>query len=175
MRFKYLFRNSYFIMVRGFIVYSEDDQKTNTQLYDFIQDIKQNSSLKVTEKSKVQLDDNNNVTLDDRSKQNILECDIFICCLSKNFYNSKLTDVVKFAYSIARKKINTLYLENEEELFKEMEDQISLLKEKDRREEESFLLKINQSFFRLKTVEYSSIDQIQKVNIFLSIQLRKGR
>jgi hypothetical protein len=90
--------------MRAFIVYSEDDQKTNTQLYDFIQDIKQNSSLKVTEKSKVQLDDNNNVTLDDRSKQNILECDIFIFCLSKNFYNSKLTDVVKFAYSIARKK-----------------------------------------------------------------------
>ena len=160
--------------MRAFIVYSEDDQKTNTLLYDFIQDIKHNSSLKVTEKSKVQLDDNNNVTLDDRSKQNILECDIFICCLSKNFYNSKLTDVVKFAYSIARKKINTLYLENEEELFKEMEDQISLLKEKDRREEESFLLKINQSFFRLKTVEYSSIDQIQKVNIFLVYSLEKG-
>ena len=159
--------------MRAFIVYSEDDQKTNTQLYDFIQDIKQNSSLKVTEKSKVQLDDNNNVTLDDRSKQNILECDIFICCLSKNFYNSKLTDVVKFAYSIARKKINTLYLENEEELFKEMEDQISLLKEKDRREEESFLLKINQSLFT-KTVEYSSIDQIQKVNIFLVYSLEKG-
>ena len=160
--------------MRAFIVYSEDDQKTNTQLYDFIQDIKQNSSLKVTEKSKVQLDDNNNVTLDDRSKQNILECDIFICCLSKNFYNSKLTDVVKFAYSIARKKINTLYLENELELFIEMEDQIFLLKEKDRREEESFLLKINQSFFRLKTVEYSSIDQIQKVNIFLVYSLEKG-
>ena len=160
--------------MRALIVYSEDDQKTNTQLYDFIQDIKQNSSLKVTEKSKVQLDDNNNVTLDDRSKQNILECDIFICCLSKNFYNSKLTDVVKFAYSIARKKINTLYLENEKELFKEMEDQISLLKEKDRREKESFLLKINQSFFRLKTVEYSSIDQIQKVNIFLVYSLEKG-
>ena len=159
--------------MRAFIVYSEDDQKTNTQLYDFIQDIKQNSSLKVTEKSKVQLDDNNNVTLDDRSKQNILECDIFICCLSKNFYNSKLTDVVKFAYSIARKKINTLYLENEKELFKEMEDQISLLKEKDRREEESFLLKINQSLFT-KTVEYSSIDQIQKVNIFLVYSLGKG-
>jgi hypothetical protein len=55
-----------------------------------------------------------------------------------------------------------------------MEDQISLLKEKDRREEESFLLKINQSFFRLKTVEYSSIDQIQKVNIFLVYSLEKG-
>jgi hypothetical protein len=160
-------------MVRAFIVYSEDDQKNNTKLNGFIQDIKQNPNLIITEKNKV-LDENNNVTLDDRSKQNILECDIFICCLSKNFYNSKLTDVVKFAYSIARKKINTLYLENEKELFKEMEDQISLLKEKDRREEESFLLKINQSFFRLKTVEYSSIDQIQKVNIFLVYSLEKG-
>ena len=161
-------------MVRAFIVYSEDDQKNNTKLNGFIQDIKQNANLKVTEKNKVQLDDNNNVTLDDRSKQNILECDIFICCLSKNFYNSKLTDVVKFAYSIARKKINTLYLENEKELFKEMEDQISLLKEKDRREGESLLLKINQSFFRFNTVEYSSIDQIQKVNIFLVYSLEKG-
>jgi hypothetical protein len=53
-----------------------------------------------------------------------------------------------------------------------MEDQISLLKEKDRSEEES-LLKINQSFFT-KTVEYSSMDQIQKVNIFLVYSLEKG-
>jgi len=160
-------------MVRVFIVYSEDDQKNNTQLYDFIQDIKQNSNLKVTEKNKVQLDDNNNVKLDEKSKQNILKCGIFICCLSKNFYNSKLTDIVKFAYSIARKKINTLYLENEKKLFKEMNDQILLLEEKNRAKE-SFLLEINQSFFRLKTVEYSSIDQIQKVNIFLVYSLEKG-
>jgi len=155
-------------MVRGFIVYSEDDQKNNTQLNGFIQDIKQNPDLIITETNKVQLDENNNVKLDDKSKQNILECDMFICCLSKNFYNSKLTDVVKFAYSIARKKIYTLYLENEKELLKEMEDHNLLLEETDRLKE-SFLLEINQSFFRFKTVEYSSIGQIQKVNIFFNI------
>ena len=160
-------------MVRAFIVYSEDDQKNNTKLNGFIQDIKQNPNLIITEKNKV-LDENNNVTLDDRSKQNILECDIFICCLSLKFYESNLIDIVKFAHCIARKTINSFYLENGEELFRKMEDQISLLKEKDRREEESFLLKINQSFFRLKTVEYSSIDQIQKVNIFLVYSLEKG-
>jgi hypothetical protein len=105
-------------MVRAFIVYSEDDQKNNTKLNGFIQDIKQNPNLKVTEKNKVQLDDNNNVTLDDRSKQNILECDIFLCCLSLKFCESNLIDIVKFAHCIARKTINTFYLEDEKELFK---------------------------------------------------------
>jgi hypothetical protein len=115
-----------------FLLYSKDDE-THTKLNELNQIL--NETKHLTQKNAFQLDEN--------TKQSILECDIFICCLSKKFSESKLIDIVKFAYCIARKGINTLYLEPDKELFLEkLEDQ---------------------SFFRLKTVEYSSFGQIEKV------------
>ena len=115
-----------------FLLYSKDDE-THTKLNELNQIL--NETKHLTQKNAFQLDEN--------TKQSILECDIFICCLSKKFSESKLIDIVKFAHCIARKGINTLYLEPDKELFLEkLEDQ---------------------SFFRLKTVEYSSFGQIEKV------------
>jgi hypothetical protein len=122
---------------RVFFLYSKDDE-TNIKLKDLIQDIKQNQNFIFTQ--------NNGFQLDDKTKEIILESDIFICCLSKKFYDLKLIDIVKFANCIARKRINTIYLENEKE---------------------QFLAKVeDQSFFRCKTVEFSSMGQIVKVDIF---------
>ena len=108
-------------------------------------------------------------------KKTILDCDIFICCLSKNFFESKLIDMVKFTYCVARKKINTIYLEDKEELEKMMkkdirnkEKQLLSLKDKKLMKEcilSRILLEANHNFLRLKTIEYS-IDQIKKVNFF---------
>ena len=153
-----------------FLLFSKDDE-TNTELKDLIQNVENIEHLKITQK--------NDFQLDDTTKQNILDCDIFICCLSKKFFESKLIDTVKFAYCIARKQINTFHLEDKEELeemmrnnIQKMEEQILLLKKKDRLEDkdkrllkECILLEANHNFFRLKTIEYS-IDQIKKVNIF---------
>jgi len=152
-----------------FLVFSKDDE-TITELKDLIQNVENIEHLKITQK--------NDFQLDDTTKQNILDCDIFICCLSKKFFESKLIDTVKFAYCIARKQINTFHLDKEEleEMMRnniqKMEEQILLLKKKDRLEDkdkrllkECFLLEANHNFFRLKTIEYS-IDQIKKVNIF---------
>jgi hypothetical protein len=124
-----------------FLLYSKYDE-TNTQLKDLIQDIKQNQNFIFIQ----------NNELDDETKKIILEYEIFICCLSKKFYDSKLIDTVKFAHFIARKRINTIYFEHEKE---------------------RFLAKVeDQSFFRFKTVEYSSFDKILKVNFFLYIAQR---
>ena len=153
-----------------FLVFSKDDE-TITELKDLIQNVENIEHLKITQK--------NDFQLDDTTKQNILDCDIFICCLSKKFFESKLIDTVKFAYCIARKQINTFHLEDKEKLeemmrnnIQKMEEQILLLKKKDRLEDkdkrllkECILLEANHNFFRLKTIEYS-IDQIKKVNIF---------
>ena len=133
MQFEYIIRN-YFMMARNvLLLYFKGDE---TKLSDLIQEVSKIKHL--TRKNDSQLDEN--------TKQSILECDIFICCLSKEFSESKMVDIVKFAYCIARKRINTIYLEKDKVLF--------LAKVED------------QSFFRLKTVEYSSLDQIKKVNIF---------
>ena len=153
-----------------FLVFSKDDE-TITELKGLIQNVENIEHLKITQK--------NDFQLDDTTKQNILDCDIFICCLSKKFFESKLIDTVKFAYCIARKQINTFHLEDKEKLeemmrnnIQKMEEKILLLKKKDRLEDkdkrllkECILLEANHNFFRLKTIEYS-IDQIKKVNFF---------
>ena len=137
-----------------FLVFSKDDE-TITELKDLIQNVENIEHLKITQK--------NDFQLDDTTKQNILDCDIFICCLSKKFFESKLIDTVKFAYCIARKQINTFHLDKEEleEMMRnniqKMEEQILLLKKKDRLEDkdkrllkEFILLEADQKFFRLK-------------------------
>jgi hypothetical protein len=123
-----------------FLLYCKDDE-TNSKLGGLIRDIKHNQDLFITQK--------NDFQLDGKTKKIIFECDIFICCLSKKFSESKLIDIVKFTHYIARKRIDTIYLENQKE---------------------RFLAKVeDQSFFRFKTVEYSSFDQIEKVNIIYNI------
>ena len=157
-----------------FLLYSKDDIN-NKELEELMIDIKQDQNMIIKQ--------NNDFQWDNTTKQTILVCDIFICCLSKKFFESKLIDMVKFTYCIARKKINTIYLEYKEELeemmkndIQEMEEQISLLKKKDPLQDKDkklikecilarILLEANHNFFRLKTIEYS-IDQIKKVNIF---------
>jgi hypothetical protein len=86
-----------------FLLYSKDDENI-PKLESLKQNIKQNINLILTQQNVVQLDN--------PTKQIILDCDIFICCLSIKFYDSKLIDAVKFAYCIARKQINTFHLED---------------------------------------------------------------
>ncbi len=124
-----------------FLLYSRDDENI-PKLKSLIQDIEQNQNLILTQQNVFQLDNT--------TKKIILECDIFICCLSWKFYNLKLIDTVKFAWCIARKQIITFYLR----------------KDKERRLPEE-----DQNFFRYKTVEYSSIDEIREVNIFFYINI----
>ena len=119
-----------------FLLFSKDDE-TNPELKGLIQNVENIQHLNVTQK---------NDELDDRTKQNILDCDIFICFLSRKFSDSKLIDIVKFSSYIARKKINTFYIDNDIE---------------------QYLQQVDQSFFRYKTVEFSTLDQIVKVNIFI--------
>ena len=139
------------------LLYSKDDE-ANIELENLKQDIK-NKQLTLTPYSDFEFDKEPN------RKKIILECDTFICCLSLKFYESNLIDIVKFAHCIARKTINSFYLEDGEELFRKMEDQIN----QNDQPEKSFLLQVNRSFFRSKTVKYSSIDQI-KVSIFLYVE-----
>ena len=117
-----------------FLLFSKDDE-TNPELKGLIQNVENIQHLNVTQK---------NDELDDRTKQNILDYDIFICFLSRKFSDSKLIDIVKFSSYIARKKINTFYIDNDIE---------------------QYLQQVDQSFFRYKTVEFSTLDQIVKVNI----------
>jgi hypothetical protein len=147
-----------------FLLYSKDDIN-NKKLEELMKDIKQDQNMIIKQ--------NNDFQWDNTTKQTILDCDIFICCLSRKFHDSKLIDAVKFAYCIARKQINTFHLEEKEEL-EEMQEQILLLKKKDPLQDkdkkllkESILLEVNQKFFKLKTIEYSSIDQ-KKVSIFFN-------
>ena len=60
-----------------FLLFSKDDE-TNPELKGLIQNVENIQHLNVTQK---------NDELDDRTKQNILDCDIFICCLSRKFSN----------------------------------------------------------------------------------------
>ena len=116
-----------------FLLFSKDDE-TNPELKGLIQNVENIQHLNVTQK---------NDELDDRTKQNILDCDIFICCLSRKFSDSKLIDTVKFASYIARRKINAFYLNNNiKRCLPKMEDQ---------------------RFFEYRTVKFSSLDQIVKV------------
>ena len=119
-----------------FLLFSKDDE-TNTELKGLIQNVENIEHLKITQK--------NDFRLDDTTKQNILDCDIFICCLSRKFSDSKLIDTVKFASYIARRKINAFYLDNSIKR--------CMPKVKD------------QSFFEYRTVKFSSFDQIVKVKI----------
>ena len=87
----------------------------------------------------------NKQEIDANTKTNILECDIFICCLSTSSSKS-LINIVKFARCIARKQINTLFLETADKCLEEEEDK---------------------SFFNDKTHKIDSIrDHIEKVNLF---------
>ena len=137
-----------------FLLYSKDDE-ANVELERLKQDVTKTKQLTLTPYSDFEFDKEPN------RKKIILECDIFICCLSLKFYESNLIDIVKFAHCIARKTINSFYLEDGEELFRKMKDQIN----QNDQPEKMFLLQVNRSFFRSKTVKYSSIDQI-KVSIF---------
>ena len=119
-----------------FLLFSKDDE-TNTELKGLIQNVENIEHLKITQK--------NDFRLDDTTKQNILDCDIFICCLSRKFSDSKLIDTVKFASYIARKKINTFYIDNDIEQYLQQKE--------------------DQSFFEYRTVKFSTLDQIVKVKI----------
>jgi hypothetical protein len=117
-----------------FLLFSKYDEK-NTELKGLIQNVENIEHLKITQK--------NDFQLDDTTKQNILDCDIFICCLSRKFSDSKLIDTVKFASYIARSKINAFYLDNNiKRCLPKVEDQ---------------------RFFEYRTVKFSSLDQIVKV------------
>ena len=119
-----------------FLLFSKDDE-TNTELKGLIKNVENIEHLKITQKNYYQLDDT--------AKQNILDCDIFICCLSRKFSDSNLIDTVKFASYIARRKINAFYLNNNiKRCLPKMEDQ---------------------RFFEYRTVKFSSLDQIVKVKI----------
>ncbi len=140
-----------------FLLYSKDDE-ANLELERLKQDVTKTKQFTLAPYSDFELENETN------RKKIILECDIFFCCLSLKFYESNLIDIVKFAHCIARKTINTFYLEDEKELFKKMEDQIKSLDQK-YQPKKRFMLEVNRSFFGSKTVKYTSIDQI-KVNIF---------
>jgi len=140
-----------------FLLYSKDDE-ANLELERLKQDVTKTKQFILTPFSDFELEDETN------RKKIILECDIFFCCLSLKFYESNLIDIVKFAHCIARKTINTFYLEDDKELFKKIEDKIKSLGQNDQ-PKEKVLLKVNRSFFGSKTVKYTSIDKI-KVNIF---------
>jgi hypothetical protein len=119
-----------------FLLFSKDDE-TNTELKGLIQNVENFEHFKITQKDYFRLDDT--------TKQNILDCDIFICCLSRKFSDSKLIDTVKFASYITRRKINAFYLDNNiKRCLPKVEDQ---------------------RFFEYRTVKFSSLDQIVKVNI----------
>ncbi len=119
-----------------FLVFCKDDEK-NTELKDLIQNVENIEHLKITQK--------NDFQLDDTTKQNILDCDIFICCVSRKFSDSNLINTIKFASYIARKKINTFYIDNN---IKRCLPKVEY-----------------QSFFEYRTVKFSSLDQIVKVSI----------
>ena len=68
--------------------------------------------------------------INDNIKNKILECDIFIFCLSKNAPEARI-NIVKFARSIARKEVNVVYLDAQQQTYenKKVED-LSFLKDK---------------------------------------------
>ena len=140
-----------------FLLYSKDDE-ANLEIERLKQDVTKTKQFILTTFSDFELENETN------RKKIILECDIFFCCLSLKFYESNLIDIVKFVHCIARKTINTFYLEDDKELFKKIEDKIKSLDQKDQ-PKKRFLLKVNRSFFGSKTVKYTFKDQI-KVNIF---------
>ena len=88
--------------------------------------------------------DQSQTQIDESTKSIILKCSVFVCCLSINS-SQLLFNVVKFARCVARKKINTYFIDSNEFLKKQEE----------------------QSFFKYKTRKINSISDLEMVNIFL--------
>lgn len=114
-------------------------------LYSSSQDVTKISALKDALKARKSIlteysDDNE---IDDDNKKRIHECDIFICCLSKESPKSHV-DIAKFARCIGRENVNTLYLEQPPD--------------NDLENNKHF----DKSFFRTETNEFMDVDSILK-------------
>jgi len=78
-----------------FVVYSESDK---TEVEDLIKEISNVTPFSL-----------NQDQIDESTKNDILKCDVFVCCLSRNS-SELLFNIVKFARCVARKEINTYYI-----------------------------------------------------------------
>jgi len=122
-----------------FVIYSESDK---TEVEDLIKDINKKDN-NVTPFSLNQ----RQTQIDEEDKNKILKCDVFVCFLSRNS-SPLLFNIVKFTRCVARKEINTYFIEPD-----------GFLKTK---EEQSFLdYKANP-----KIIKYTSSD-IGEVSIYL--------
>jgi len=123
-----------------FVIFSESDK---TEVEDLIKDISNVTQFSL-----------NQDQIDESTKNDILKCNVFVCCLSNNS-SQLLFNIVKFARCVARKEINTYYIDfiEPEELFGERKTKEEL------------------NFFRSKTNRISSFSDLIKVNFLLELIL----
>jgi len=118
-------------MAPYFVIYSEKDKEKVLELI---------GNIIVTQISLNQNQDQ----IDEETKKQIIECNVFVCFLSEN--SSKLLlDVAKFARCIARKKIYWHFIG----------------------EKKSWKIKDEEkSFFDQKTIKFDFFEKIEQVKIF---------
>jgi len=152
-----------------FVIYSESDQ---TKVSDLIKDIRNVTLFPLNQ---------GHTQINEEDKNKILECSVFLCFLSSNS-SPLLFNIVKFARCVARKKINTYFIERDGFLTTK-EKQCFLEYEKNQKEYEKNPKKTPkpikpkiieyssdigiQNFFNYKTRIIESISDIEEVSIIL--------
>jgi len=138
-----------------FVICSEDDKE---KVSDLIKGIKGISKDNLFPLSKSQTE------LADQSKDKILKCDVFVCCLSPNS-SQLLFNIVKFARCVAGKKINVYFinLDETDQYLNKMESESYSKYEKIFPKEIEYSSDIGiQNFF--KTNRITSFSDLKKVN-----------
>ena len=125
-------------MASYFVIYSENDKEKVEDLTTGLTRGINNVTLKSFNKDQDQINE--------LTKKSIIDCDFFVCCLSKNS-SQLLLNIAKFARCIARKEVWAYFIPNC--------DQKEFLKDEELR------------FFDQKSNIFESIENIKEVKIFL--------
>jgi len=142
-----------------FVIYCKRDTK---EVSDLIKDIS-NVTRYPLDQDQMLTEEELNLT-----KSSILNCKVFVCCLSKNS-SPLLFNIVKFARCVARKEINAYFI-NESDVFLKTKEEKSFLEYKNSKHpkeiKNSSYIGIN-NFFKYKTRIIKSMRYIREVSIFL--------
>jgi len=136
-----------------FVIYCENDK---TKVDDLIKDISNVTPFSLNQ---------GQTQINEEDKNKILKCDVFVCCLSRHS-SELLFNIVKFARCVARKKINTYFIESDGFLKTKEEQSLSDYKVNPKIIEQSSGIGI-QNFFKDKTIIIKSMSDIGEVSIYL--------